>query len=86
MPAHGGVCYSLTRSPCVQVHCTGRTASCCADVSLMAAVRSMGQHAAAHNKYHQPTARTLIVADMPGLSLRGSGYSTLKALPDGSSL
>jgi hypothetical protein len=29
---------------------------------------------------------TLIVADMPGLSLRGSGYSTLKALPDGSSL
>lgn len=33
-----------------------------------------------------PVAHTLIVADMPGLSLRGSGYSTLKALPAGSSL
>jgi hypothetical protein len=30
--------------------------------------------------------RTLMVAAMPGLSLRGSGYSTLKALPAGSSL
>lgn len=34
----------------------------------------------------QLVAHTLMVADMPGLSLRGSGYSTLKALPAGSSL